>query len=305
MKQSLLFILLLLSANCMAVIDSIPPVITLNGQNPLNHILNSTYTDAGATAFDNVDGNITSSITSNITASNPNKDLAAYYTIIYSASDQAGNTATATRTIHVYNEADFLAAGNYNGVDSCPSIGVSFFNCSITTSSTVNWEFIINNFAAFGTMVNITANATGIAAGSTITFPSNQPLWAGGAIISANGILTSVSPVEFSVTYLWTDGTMSEQCTTMYIMNSVSVREIATKSFIKIYPNPSDGIVNIESMKRDIEDVSVYDIHGILVHQEIINEREAKLDLREMTAGIYFLRSRLDGREQIDKIVIR
>jgi hypothetical protein len=68
MKQTLLFILLLLSANCMAVVDSIPPVITLNGQNPVNHILNSTYIDAGASAFDNVDGNITSSVTTNITA---------------------------------------------------------------------------------------------------------------------------------------------------------------------------------------------------------------------------------------------
>jgi hypothetical protein len=236
---------------------------------------------------------------------NPNKDLAGNYTIMYSVTDQAGNTGVAIRTVHVYNEADFFATNNYNGYDSCSTIGVSLFNCSLTTSSTVNGEFTINNFGAFGTMVNITAIATGISVGSPITFPANQPLWAGGSVISADGILTSPSPVEFAVSYLWTDGSMSEQCTTLYFMNSVSVRELDANKFVKIYPNPSYGIVTIVSIEREIEEVLVYDLRGQLVHEEKINGREAKLDLREMTAGIYFLRSRLDGREQIDKIVIR
>lgn len=38
------------------VIDTTPPVITLTGSTPLDHEVNTTYTDAGATYSDNLDG---------------------------------------------------------------------------------------------------------------------------------------------------------------------------------------------------------------------------------------------------------
>ena len=42
--------------------DSTAPIITLNGEAIATVNLNSTYTDAGATATDEVDGDLTSSI---------------------------------------------------------------------------------------------------------------------------------------------------------------------------------------------------------------------------------------------------
>ncbi|MES0328638.1 MAG: immunoglobulin-like domain-containing protein, partial [Gammaproteobacteria bacterium] len=44
------------------ITDQTKPVITLVGSSPINVELGSTYNDAGATASDNVDGNLTTSI---------------------------------------------------------------------------------------------------------------------------------------------------------------------------------------------------------------------------------------------------
>ena len=77
--------------------DSVPPVISLLGDSVVTHQINSTYTDAGATASDVVDGTI--DVT---TSGSVDVDTAGTYTLTYSASDAAGNAATrVTRTVTV------------------------------------------------------------------------------------------------------------------------------------------------------------------------------------------------------------
>jgi hypothetical protein len=78
--------------------DSTAPIITLNGEAIATVNLNSTYTDAGATATDEVDGDLTSSI---VTTGVVNTSVEGNYIITYTVSDTSGNTATATRQVTV------------------------------------------------------------------------------------------------------------------------------------------------------------------------------------------------------------
>jgi endoglucanase Acf2 len=75
--------------------DTLAPVITITGADTVNHEQGTTYTDAGATANDNVDGTVT------VTTSGSVGSAAGTYTLEYSATDRAGNTATASRTVIV------------------------------------------------------------------------------------------------------------------------------------------------------------------------------------------------------------
>ena len=70
--------------------DTEAPIITLIGEREIAISVGSTYTDEGATATDNVDGNLTSSINVN----NPvDTNTAGMYEITYNVSDAAGNAA--------------------------------------------------------------------------------------------------------------------------------------------------------------------------------------------------------------------
>jgi len=84
------------------VVDTTPPVITLLGVSPITIAVGSAYSDAGATALDNVDGNITA----NIATVNPvNPAVVGTYTVTYDVSDAAGNAATqVTRTVNVTDQ---------------------------------------------------------------------------------------------------------------------------------------------------------------------------------------------------------
>lgn len=84
-------------------VDTIPPEISLIGANPVTVTLGVIYNDAGATANDLADGNLTSRIQ---TSSNVNSFAEGSYTVTYSCTDDAGNTATATRTVNVVEQLD-------------------------------------------------------------------------------------------------------------------------------------------------------------------------------------------------------
>ena len=76
--------------------DTTGPVITINGANPANAELGSTYVDAGASAIDAVDGSVLVTTSGSVDTSTLGAN-----TIIYSATDSSGNTSSATRTVNV------------------------------------------------------------------------------------------------------------------------------------------------------------------------------------------------------------
>ncbi len=79
------------------VVDTTPPTIALNGNNPLVlecHI--DAYQEADAIAIDACDGAVQVAITGQVDASAPGT-----YLLTYTATDAVGNTATVTRSVHV------------------------------------------------------------------------------------------------------------------------------------------------------------------------------------------------------------
>jgi len=78
--------------------DEEAPAITILGDNPLEVDENGTYTEPGATATDNIDGDITESIA---TTGTVDTSAIGTYTITYTVSDASGNETVVTRTVEV------------------------------------------------------------------------------------------------------------------------------------------------------------------------------------------------------------
>ncbi|MSS72348.1 MAG: DUF5011 domain-containing protein, partial [Candidatus Latescibacteria bacterium] len=76
--------------------DSTPPVITLNGANPMTLTSPTPYVEPGATVSDDCDPSPILMITGSVNANVPGT-----YTITYTATDHSGNITTATRTVNV------------------------------------------------------------------------------------------------------------------------------------------------------------------------------------------------------------
>jgi len=171
--------------------DVVDPVITLVGNVNDTVSLNANYADPGATATDNVDGNITASI---VITGNLNTNQTGDYLRKYNVSDAAGNAANEiTRFVHVKNDAGFLA-GTYQAVPNCGSTPSSQYNTNITVSSTVNNEFQFSNL-----LYNTTGKAAVCTLGSSkTTFTVNTLTGNNGVVFSATGQVNSNKTISLN-----------------------------------------------------------------------------------------------------------
>ncbi|MEP7706624.1 immunoglobulin-like domain-containing protein [Paraglaciecola sp. 25GB23A] len=87
------------SASTPSAADTKAPVITITGSNPIAIGYGKNYSDQGATATDNIDSSVTVQSQSNV-----NTAIISSYNVTYTATDKAGNTATADRIVNVIDD---------------------------------------------------------------------------------------------------------------------------------------------------------------------------------------------------------
>lgn len=128
------------TVNVNAVADTTAPVITLIGAATINLTVGDTYNELGATATDNVDGDISANI---VVTGTVNTAVAGTYTRNYNVSDAAGNAATqVSRTINVSEPS----SGCTGGISSYP-YSESFENTlgAWTQSSADDIDWTVNS----------------------------------------------------------------------------------------------------------------------------------------------------------------
>lgn len=87
-----------------ALVDRVPPVITLAGEENISIYAGETYVEPGYTATDDYDGDITASVE---TGSNLNVNIPGEYMIKYVAEDSSGNVALKERIITVLDRTPY------------------------------------------------------------------------------------------------------------------------------------------------------------------------------------------------------
>ena len=104
--------------------DKTAPIIIITGDTLVNVSRGSKYTDAGATASDDIDGNISEKI---VVSNQVNTDSIGTYTVTYNVSDTAGNKAEQkTRTVNVYSSSGSGGSGGGQHIIT-PTINTNTF----------------------------------------------------------------------------------------------------------------------------------------------------------------------------------
>jgi len=127
-----------------SVKDTTIPVITLKGEASITAELGSTYTDAGATALDSFDGDITSKI---IASSTVDATKLGSYSVTYDVSDLAGNKAEqVVRTINIVDttkpsitaptDITIVTTGEYTAVNlGAPTVSDNSGSTTVTNDA--------------------------------------------------------------------------------------------------------------------------------------------------------------------------
>ncbi|MDO8569206.1 MAG: DUF5011 domain-containing protein [bacterium] len=165
-----------------------PPVITLIGSNPATTTVDAMFTDPGATATDQEDGNLTSFI---VASSTVNTTIVGTYAIVYSVIDSGGLSASVTRQV-------IVSEGNGGGGTSTStnlSVSKTSDKTTANVSDTVTYTLTLTNGGP--------DNATGV----TVT----DILHAGLNFVSA----TSTTGSYATTTGIWTVGNLTNGSSTI------------------------------------------------------------------------------------------
>jgi len=123
--------------------DTIKPVISLLGNTPISIVKGTVYTDAGATANDNKDGDISANIQ---VISDVNSSKVGSYTVKYNVSDQAGNDAIEiVRTVTVVSASLPVANAGANQALKMVNGGINIQldgSNSVGNALTYTWSFV-------------------------------------------------------------------------------------------------------------------------------------------------------------------
>jgi beta-glucanase (GH16 family) len=170
--------------------DTTAPEISVSGAAALTIEQGASYSDAGATATDNLDSSVTVSTSGSVTTS-----VAGDYALTYTATDAAGNVATATRVVTVSGVAiaDPLIVFDEGVVGATWDLALNGYDQQINYAEcsddggaacpNINWELVSD--ADRGTVLQIShSSANQVAAVYTKTsVPYDASAYAGGNIV--------------------------------------------------------------------------------------------------------------------------
>ncbi|MDB4158045.1 DUF5011 domain-containing protein [bacterium] len=313
-------------------LDSIIPVIILEGEPTVTVEVGTSYTDAGATASDNIDGDITSNIT---TVNNVDTDVVASYTLTYNVLDSSGNAATeVTRTVNVvdttvpvitltgdavvttevdatYTDAGATALDNYDGDITPAIVVVNTVNTAIVGTYTVTYNVsdTASNAAVQVTrtvnVVDTTVPVITLTGDEIVTIEVGTTYVDGGATATDNydddtvltsNITTDVSDVDaqtvgsYTVSYNVSDaaGNPAVQVTrTVNVVDTLDITNIDSNP-INVYPNPTASNWTVASSSI-INSVKLFNLLGQKVFEKTSNDTKVNIDASNLETGVYML----------------
>lgn len=118
--------------------------------------------------------------------------------------------------------------------------------------------------------------------------------------------LTFTATNTFVVVYIRSLNSVDDATEVFYdnfslVEGVLSVDDFSTSN-VKIYPNPANDFINIESNVNEITEVALYDILGkkVLSQNKLTNNR---LDISNLTRGVYFIKINSNGNSITKKII--
>ena len=91
-----------------------------------------------------------------------------------------------------------------------------------------------------------------------------------------------------------------------YEESSLSAEELSIQSNIRVFPNPTTYMVNVDLSQLSKGEYQLYlvDLQGKVVYQQTTTQKSIELDMGNYSTGSYVLKVQAKGAQQIDTFQI-
>lgn len=144
-----------------------------------------------------------------------------------------------------------------------------------------------------------TGESTELTATGQATF-AWMPGPGGGASFTVDPSGTTV----YTVTGTDDNNCVSERTVLVVVDPCAGIAERGLGSMVRLYPNPTSGLVTVDLGFDGQKDLVVMSASGAVVERIATNDRSVNLDLRDMAKGIYFVHVSASGRSSVFKVIV-
>ena len=224
--------------------------------------------------------------------------------------EQPGSTSSGnngTRGVKLYDDGDPVITGSsrrlYQKVEGL-TIGNDYnfsFDSKADSGATVDSEvYILNTEIVDEVAINTDG---GVAAGIRDDFMTVTPSTSWATFAS-----TFTATNTFVVIYVRSPGAIDGSTETFWdnfsiVDATLSVNDVLASKF-KVYPNPASDYIQIESNNVQISSVGLYSVLGkeVISQETLTNNR---VDVSNLTSGVYFMKINADGGSVTKKVVVQ
>jgi hypothetical protein len=255
------------------------PVITLNTLDTVFHSVNSKYTPVTPSVSDNLYDETQVSL---VRTTNVNPYVLGLYADTYTATDASGNVTVRNRWIRVYDGEKPVITGKIG-----PIVRLGMFS----QVALVDYLKMSDNYDA----------PSDLFANTVVTYNDLNVYEEG---IYSAVFMTMDNSGNESEPY-----TLIVEVSRKYPQTS-GVDNINAENILSVYPNPSNGLfnVNFNLPTNELVTISVYDMVGNQV-EEVVNGTMQNgtytIDMSQSAAGVYFVRMTVNGKVFTKKVAIK
>ncbi len=215
-----------------------------------------------------------------------------------------------------------VCAGNSFTLNPSGALSYSYSCTTPVVSPTVTSSYTVTGFSDAGcpstAVANITVNALPsllfTASQNQMCTNGNQIILSGlpvggnysGPNISGN-VFTPASNGTFVSIYHYTNpNTNCSNTASVALLVSACTDVVALTNKaaeIKLYPNPSNGLIWIETFNADTKEISVMDITGRIIFSQQTSNQSITLDLSDQASGVYYVNTKIANATRVVKVI--
>jgi hypothetical protein len=253
------------------------PTTTATGTTDYSVVITNTTT----TCSNNASVSVTVNPVPTVTASASSASVCPNTTVTLTATGATNYTWTAagtssTQVVSPAAASIYTVTGEMGGCSTTATVAVGVNSIPTVTATTSN-TLVCSNFGE-------SAVLTAVTAATTYT-------WSNGA----NTMTTTVTPAVATTYTLTVNDGICDATTTVFVDAQICAginNVIASTAGINVYPNPTNGILNIaiSSELAGATSIEVYDAIGKLVIKETLNSEITTINTTKLTDGMYMFK---------------
>jgi len=283
------------------------PTVTITGTNAICANGTTSLTVNGATTYTWSSGSTSASVVFSPSATS-------VYSVVGSYSTGCLNATTQTVTVYTLPVVSISGPSVVCLGDSIALVAnganTYLWNNNATTTTIVITPTTTSTYSAVGTdtngcvglseidsifvnpvpIISIASTATTICVGEGVTLTANGAntyTWTGGINTNSIAVSPSVS-TTYSASGSGTNSCVGRNTLQIIVSECTNIKAIASKTSIKVYPNPNNGEFTIELTNINNSNITITNVLGQIIKSqkaELINQ----INLNAIDKGIYFI----------------